>query len=232
MLTSFDSGLRFIGGTVLNSPKADASSGILTQAWVNGRAPWRFGLYLRLATRRLVGLETGAAHRRGFRSFRGDRRWALADLEWCSVMLQHSMAVRVIHPRRRMLVDERGTGGNSFVPKCQSALPFDAPQDLGSQATIYTRPYSVNSPDFNEAPELISTGYPEWLAGHTTVLPGMAIGQGAVDARPEGFDDIPPLTVLTCIRAKPIRQRNLDVHDRLRYAKRFAGRQNKGRGPK
>ncbi len=82
----------------------------------------------------------------------------------------------------RIVVGEHVIIGDSAFLDGRSGLTIGNNVNLGSHVSIYTREHDVNSPTFAETGGPVTIGDRAWVSSHSVVLPGIAIGEGAVVA--------------------------------------------------
>ncbi len=122
----------------------------------------------------------------------------------------------------RITIGKHCTIGDSAFLDGRSGLTIGNSVNLGSHVTIYTRQHDVDSRDFAETGAPVMVGDYAWISSHSIVLPGVAIGEGAVIAAGAVVSkDVEPYTVVGGNPARYIRDRSRDLHYKLGYAKRF-----------
>ena len=131
-----------------------------------------------------------------------------------------SIHLRAEFYTERIVVGKHCTIGDSCFLDGRSGLTIGHSVNVGSHVTIYTRQHDVDSPVFAEVGAPV--GDHAWIASHAIVLPGVAIGEGAVIAAGAVVTkDVDPFTLVSGNPARYIRDRNQDLTDELGYAKRF-----------
>lgn len=124
-------------------------------------------------------------------------------------------------PERIVIGDHTVIGDSAFLDG-REGLVIGSSVNLGSHVTIYTRQHDPDSPTFAEVGGPVTVGDRAWVASHVIILPGVAVGEGAVVAAGAVVtSDVQPFTIVGGVPARFIRERSRDLRYELGYAKRF-----------
>jgi putative colanic acid biosynthesis acetyltransferase WcaF len=144
---------------------------------------------------------------------------------WRGITLPSTSAIhwraRFFHPRG-LRIGEHCTLGNDGFYDARAGITIGNCVNIAGDVRIYTHEHDVQSPDFAETGAPVTIGDHAYLGTRVTVLPGVSIGEGAVVASGAVVTrDVEPFAIVGGVPARPIGQRNRDLHYRLGYAKRF-----------
>ena len=89
---------------------------------------------------------------------------------------------------------------------------------IGPEAAILTLGHDPNTPDFADRGGPVTIGDRTWIGFRAIILPGVAIGEGAVVAAGAVVTrDVPPYTIVAGSPARAIGERSRDLSYRLAY---------------
>ena len=84
--------------------------------------------------------------------------------------------------------------------------------NVSTGAWIWTVQHAVNSPEFEGTGAPVTIADRAWISSRTTILPGVAVGEGAVVASGAVVTrDVEPYTIVGGVPAKPMGQRSMDL---------------------
>lgn len=90
--------------------------------------------------------------------------------------------------------------------------------NISSYTLMITGSHELNSPDFSSSFKPIVIEDHVWIGSRATILQGVTIGRGAVVAAGAVVTkDVPPMTVVGGVPAKPIRKREVEPEYELSY---------------
>lgn len=117
-------------------------------------------------------------------------------------------AVRVFHPWR-LSIDAHSVIGCRVVLDARAGLGIGSNCNISDEVAIWTAEHDVQSPDFAMTTEPVTIGNRVWLCHRSTLLPGVAVGEGAVVASGAVVTrDIPKFTIAGGVPARAIGERN------------------------
>ena len=117
-------------------------------------------------------------------------------------------AVRVFHPWR-LSIDAHSVIGCRVVLDARGGLVIGSNCNISDEVAIWTAEHDVQSPDFAMTTAPVVVGDRVWLCHRSSVLPGVAVGEGVVVASGAVVTrDIPEFTIAGGVPAKVIRKRN------------------------
>ena len=94
----------------------------------------------------------------------------------------------------------------------REGIHFGSNINLGGEVAIFTLQHDVRSSTFAAVGGPVTVGDRAWLSFRTTILPGVAIGEGAVVAAGAVVTkDVPPYAIVAGIPAKVIGNRPQDL---------------------
>lgn len=94
--------------------------------------------------------------------------------------------------------------------------------DISYQANIFTLQHDMDDPNYDTNGGPVTVEDYAIVAGRSTLLPGVTIGQGAVVASGAVVTkDVPPYTVVGGVPAQFIRERSHDLRYKLNYRRYF-----------
>jgi maltose O-acetyltransferase len=94
--------------------------------------------------------------------------------------------------------------------------------DIGTHTHIWTLEHDPHADDHTTRSAPVTIRHHAWIAARVTILPGVNIGEGAVVAAGSVVTrDVPPLTIVAGVPAKPIGTRRNLLQYKLDYRPRF-----------
>lgn len=129
------------------------------------------------------------------------------------VVVYHGLQVR--HPVG-LTVGADSSIGEHVILDSRCSIVIGESVNISSRVAIWTLQHDYSSPTFETVGAAVTIGERAWLSFGSTVLPGVAIGEGAVVAAGAVVTrDVEPFTVVAGIPASVIGHRNRDLRYRI-----------------
>lgn len=134
-------------------------------------------------------------------------------LKQCGKKASFGRKIEVRKPYRIQIGDNSSINKRVLLDARGGVIIIGKDVDIAQESNIWTLQHDYNSPIFiAKGGDVIIDDY-VWIASRVTILPGVHIGKGAVIASGAVVTkDVSPYTVVAGIPARPIAERQRDLH--------------------